>query len=122
MNQDHFDCMEFFLENTFGAVNVQFIEEPLFGRAYSLYAGRTIGDDEHLIVVTSGLRHETWVDAKGVKRMQIKPASTVPGVGPMSEQPRVTLRNELGQRIDWYGRPVTKKSVSAHAPLSSFTY
>ena len=67
MNQDHFDCMEFFLENTFGAVNVQFIEEPLFGRAYSLYAGRTIGDDEHLIVVTSGLRHTVLRDPRPIE-------------------------------------------------------
>ena len=83
-------------------------------RGYANSKGWTLGKK-------TGAGYETWVDASGVKRMQIKPASTVPGVGPMSKVPRVTLRDATGQRIDWFGLPVIKKSAAAHAPMSDFT-
>lgn len=61
---------------------------------------------------------ETWSDSVGVRRMKLKPASTMPGVQPMSQQPRVTIWNAAGQRVDGFGRPVARKSLSAHAPLA----
>ncbi len=61
---------------------------------------------------------ETWSDATGVKRMKIKPASTLDELGPGSKVPRVTIWDASGQRVDGFGRPVTRKSKTAHAPLA----
>ncbi len=60
---------------------------------------------------------ETWTDAAGVRRMKIKPPSTQQGLGPGSTVPRATIWNESGQRVDGFGRAVTKKSPTAHAPI-----
>ena len=61
---------------------------------------------------------ETWSDASGVRRMKLKPASTAPGLQAGSQQPRVTIWDAGGQRVDGFSRPVTKRSVTAHAPLA----
>lgn len=61
---------------------------------------------------------ETWSDGAGVARMKIKPASTSAGLHPNSMKPRVTIWDASGQRVDGWGRPVLKKSVTAHAPLT----
>lgn len=51
--------------------------------------------------------------------MKLKPGSTMPGVGPMSKNPRVTIWDNTPQHVDGWGRPVIKKSWTAHAPLST---
>lgn len=60
---------------------------------------------------------ETWTNTNGVTRMKIKPPSTQQGIGPGSRVSRVTIWNQSGQRVDGFGRGVTKKSPSAHAPI-----
>jgi hypothetical protein len=60
---------------------------------------------------------ESWTDSAGQIRMKIKPPSTQQGLGPGSKVPRVTIWNETGQRVDGFGRVVTKKSPTAHAPI-----
>jgi RHS repeat-associated protein len=68
---------------------------------------------------TTGAGFETWSDANGQKRMKIKPASTQAGLHENSQRPRVSIWDATGQRVDGFGRAVTKKSVTAHAPLKS---
>lgn len=60
------DPIESFLQDVVGALNIQRVATSISNGTNPIFAGRTVGEEDRLVVVTSGLRYSTLHDGLAV--------------------------------------------------------